>query len=56
MGEWGKESAKTKVPSKREANLTSNPPEPDFKCDCKLDMLAAEGVPFDKKRMLKNRS
>ena len=47
MGEWGKDSDKAKASVAKGL---------DAQCDRKLDLLAAEGVPFDAKGVLKSRS
>ena len=49
MGEWGKEN--TSATNMKPEASTSN-----FMCDKKLDLLAAEGVAFDKKGILKSRA
>lgn len=58
MGEWGKENLKQKPKpglSNSQASAEGNQGLEQFQCDRKLDLLAAEGVPFDKKGILKSR-
>ena len=48
MGEWGKDEPKKSSSPTEEGGA-------DFKCDRKLDLLAAEGVPFSEDGYLKSR-
>jgi len=52
MGEWGKENTNAANPRKMKHETGSS----DFMCDKKLNLLAAEGVAFDKKGILKSRA
>ncbi|KAF8315642.1 hypothetical protein DL93DRAFT_843208 [Clavulina sp. PMI_390] len=52
LGEWGKAS-KDKG---GEPNTRTRDAPAEFMCDRKLDLLAAEGVAFDRQGMLKSRS
>jgi len=51
MGEWGKKST---IATKRKSETGTHPPK--FMCEKKLDLLAAEGVAFDKNGKLKSRA
>lgn len=56
LGEWGKEGPKSKhTGTPVDSAVGGRDEAEDFMCDRKLDLLAAEGVPFDDKGVLKSR-